>query len=85
MPQYTLIIQATDMEGNPTYGLSNTATAVIRLLDVNDNAPEFTRETVSDTHTHRHLNTLLAKAIFAENRSLSACVCSSTVRSQRTV
>uniref|UniRef100_A0A672RQS2 Cadherin-2 n=1 Tax=Sinocyclocheilus grahami TaxID=75366 RepID=A0A672RQS2_SINGR len=45
VPQYTLIIQATDMEGNPTYGLSNTATAVIRLLDVNDNAPEFTRET----------------------------------------
>lgn len=51
VPQYTLIIQATDMEGNPTYGLSNTATAVIRLLDVNDNVPEFTRETVSGTHT----------------------------------
>lgn len=82
VPQYTLIIQATDMEGNPTYGLSNTATAVIRLLDVNDNAPEFTRETVSDTH--RHFNTCLAKAIFAENRSLSVCLCSSMVRSQRT-
>lgn len=54
VPQYTLIIQATDMEGNPMYGLSNTATAVIRLLDVNDNAPEFTRETVRDTHTHSH-------------------------------
>ncbi|KAJ3599155.1 hypothetical protein NHX12_033118 [Muraenolepis orangiensis] len=26
VPQYSLIIQATDMEGNPTYGLSNTAT-----------------------------------------------------------
>ncbi|XP_043921376.1 cadherin-2 [Protopterus annectens] len=39
--QYTLIIQATDMEGNPTYGLSNTATAVITVTDVNDNAPEF--------------------------------------------
>lgn len=51
VPQYTLIIQATDMEGNPMYGLSNTATAVIRLLDVNDNAPEFTRETVRNTHT----------------------------------
>lgn len=52
VPQYTLIIQATDMEGNPMYGLSNTATAVIRLMDVNDNAPEFTRETVRHTHSH---------------------------------
>ena len=48
MPQYTLIIQATDMEGNPMYGLSNTATAVIRVTDVNDNPPEFTVETVRD-------------------------------------
>lgn len=44
--QYTLIIQATDMEGNPTYGLSNTATTVIRITDVNDNPPEFTTDTV---------------------------------------
>ncbi|CAJ1064697.1 cadherin-2-like [Xyrichtys novacula] len=43
--QYTLIIQATDMEGNPTYGLSNTATTVIRITDVNDNPPEFTTDT----------------------------------------
>ncbi|PNI61563.1 CDH2 isoform 1 [Pan troglodytes] len=43
--QYTLIIQATDMEGNPTYGLSNTATAIITVTDVNDNPPEFTAMT----------------------------------------
>ncbi|NP_001165707.1 cadherin-2A precursor [Xenopus laevis] len=43
--RYTLIIQATDMEGNPTYGLSNTATAVIAVTDVNDNPPEFTAMT----------------------------------------
>ncbi|XP_019904919.2 cadherin-2 isoform X2 [Esox lucius] len=43
--QYKLIIQATDMEGNPTYGLSNTATAIIRVTDVNDNPPEFTSDT----------------------------------------
>ncbi|XP_077126509.1 cadherin-2 [Ranitomeya variabilis] len=43
--RYTLIIQATDMEGNPTYGLSNTATAVISVTDVNDNPPEFTSMT----------------------------------------
>lgn len=47
MQRYTLIIQATDMEGNPTYGLSNTATAVISVTDVNDNPPEFTSMTVS--------------------------------------
>lgn len=46
VPQYTLIIQATDMEGNQMYGLSNTATAVIRVTDINDNPPEFTAETV---------------------------------------
>lgn len=46
VPQYTLIIQATDMEGNPMYGLSNTATAVIRVTDINDNPPEFTVDTV---------------------------------------
>ncbi|XP_078397268.1 cadherin-2-like [Cetorhinus maximus] len=45
VPQYTLIIQATDMEGSPTYGLSNTATAVIKITDVNDNPPEFTTAT----------------------------------------
>ncbi|XDV26358.1 hypothetical protein PO909_030102, partial [Leuciscus waleckii] len=43
--QYTLIIQATDMEGNPTYGLSNTCTAVITVTDINDNPPEFTSDT----------------------------------------
>ncbi|KAM3829315.1 cadherin-2-like [Vipera latastei] len=40
--KYTLIIQATDMEGNRENGLSNTATAVITVTDINDNAPEFT-------------------------------------------
>lgn len=52
---YTLIIQATDMEGNPTYGLSNTATTIIRITDVNDNPPEFTTDTVGP-HTHSHIN-----------------------------
>lgn len=45
--QYTVIIQATDMEGNLNYGLSNTATAIIAVADVNDNPPEFTTSTVS--------------------------------------
>ncbi|KAG9348061.1 hypothetical protein JZ751_004086 [Albula glossodonta] len=49
--QYTLIIQATDMEGSPTYGLSNTATAVIKVTDVNDNPPEFTPDTITGGDT----------------------------------
>ncbi|KAK3566594.1 hypothetical protein QTP86_001078 [Hemibagrus guttatus] len=44
VPQYKLIVQATDMDGNPMYGLSNTATAVITVTDVNDNPPEFTSD-----------------------------------------
>lgn len=35
------------MEGNLNYGLSNTATAIITVTDVNDNPPEFTTSTVS--------------------------------------
>ncbi|XP_027035406.1 cadherin-2 [Tachysurus fulvidraco] len=58
--QYTLIIQATDMEGNPTYGLSNTATAIIRLLDVNDNAPEFTRDTFYGEVPENRVNVIVS-------------------------
>ncbi|NXO30047.1 CADH4 protein, partial [Cisticola juncidis] len=43
--QYIVIVQATDMEGNLNYGLSNTATAIITVTDVNDNPPEFTTST----------------------------------------
>ncbi|CAB1324058.1 unnamed protein product, partial [Coregonus sp. 'balchen'] len=60
VPQYTLIIQATDMEGNPTYGLSNTATAIIRISDVNDNPPEFTADTFyGEVHENR-VNVIVA-------------------------
>lgn len=47
--QYMVIVQATDMEGNLNYGLSNTATAIITVTDVNDNPPEFTTSTVSSS------------------------------------
>ncbi|XP_032381673.1 cadherin-2 [Etheostoma spectabile] len=58
--QYTLIIMATDMEGNPTYGLSNTATTVIRVTDVNDNPPEFTTDTFfGEVHENR-VNVIVA-------------------------
>lgn len=35
------------MEGNLNYGLSNTATAIVTVTDVNDNPPEFAASTVS--------------------------------------
>eukprot|EP00066_Takifugu_rubripes_P026154 XP_011615420.1 PREDICTED: cadherin-2-like [Takifugu rubripes] len=58
--QYTLIVQATDMEGNPTYGLSNTATTVIRITDVNDNPPEFTTDTFSGDVDENRVNVIVA-------------------------
>uniref|UniRef100_A0A665VH20 Cadherin-4 n=1 Tax=Echeneis naucrates TaxID=173247 RepID=A0A665VH20_ECHNA len=45
--QYTIIIQATDMEGNLNFGLSNTATALISITDINDNPPELEGKTFS--------------------------------------
>ena len=43
--QYTIIVQATDMEGNLNFGLSNTATAIITVTDINDNPPIFPSQT----------------------------------------
>ncbi|XP_007893279.1 cadherin-2 isoform X2 [Callorhinchus milii] len=60
VPRYTLIIQATDMEGSPTYGLSNTATAVITVIDVNDNPPEFTSVTFYGEVPENRINIVLA-------------------------
>ncbi|XP_056453545.1 cadherin-2-like isoform X2 [Gadus chalcogrammus] len=60
VPQYTLIIQATDMEGNPMYGLSNTATALIRVTDINDNPPEFTAETFFGEVPENRVNVIVA-------------------------
>ncbi|XP_078469838.1 cadherin-2-like [Lampetra fluviatilis] len=43
-PVYRLRIQATDMEGT-WFGLTSTALAVIHVMDVNDNPPEFRTST----------------------------------------
>lgn len=43
-PTYTLMVQAADLNGE---GLSTTATAVITVLDTNDNAPRFNPTTVT--------------------------------------
>ncbi|XP_069898120.1 cadherin-4 isoform X2 [Dipodomys merriami] len=58
--QYTVIVQATDMEGNLNYGLSNTATAIITVTDVNDNPPEFTTSTFSGEVPENRVETVVA-------------------------
>ncbi|KAK1801715.1 hypothetical protein P4O66_022196, partial [Electrophorus voltai] len=47
--QYTVIVEATDMEGNLNFGLSSTATAIIAITDINDNPPELTQTTFTGT------------------------------------
>lgn len=44
MREYTLTVQAADLDGE---GLTTTALAVIEIADVNDNAPEFDPKTVT--------------------------------------
>ncbi|XP_048873433.1 cadherin-4 isoform X2 [Brienomyrus brachyistius] len=58
--QYTIIIQATDMEGNLNFGLSNTATAIISVTDVNDNPPELTARTFSGEVPENRVNIVVA-------------------------
>ncbi|KAG8513283.1 Cadherin-4 [Galemys pyrenaicus] len=60
VPQYTVIIQATDMEGNLNYGLSNTATAIVTVTDVNDNPPEFTASTYAGEVPENRVETVVA-------------------------
>uniref|UniRef100_A0A8C4R393 Cadherin 2, type 1, N-cadherin (neuronal) n=1 Tax=Eptatretus burgeri TaxID=7764 RepID=A0A8C4R393_EPTBU len=55
VPSYMLVIQATDMEGS-SFGLSNTATAVITITDKNDNPPHFTMSTFYGTVRENMVN-----------------------------
>ncbi|XP_069778674.1 cadherin-2 [Narcine bancroftii] len=67
VPWYTLIIQATDMEGSPMYGLSNTATAVITITDVNDNPPEFTSATFYGEVPENRVDVIVANLTVTDN------------------
>ncbi|XP_075918488.1 cadherin-2-like [Petromyzon marinus] len=55
-PQYVLVVQALDMEGDPDIGLANTATAIVTITDKNDNAPEFTGITFTGTARENAVN-----------------------------
>nr|XP_032835889.1 cadherin-4-like [Petromyzon marinus] len=39
---FSLVVMASDMEGDANIGLSTTATAIVTITDINDHAPEFT-------------------------------------------
>ncbi|XP_030623661.1 cadherin-4-like [Chanos chanos] len=58
--QYTVIVEATDMEGNLNFGLSSTATAIIAITDVNDNPPELTASTFSGEVPENSVNVVVA-------------------------
>ncbi|XP_063815399.1 cadherin-4 isoform X2 [Pseudophryne corroboree] len=58
--QYTVVIQATDMEGNLNHGLSNTATAIITVADVNDNPPEFTSKMFTGEMAENRVDVVVA-------------------------
>uniref|UniRef100_U3JJV5 Cadherin 1 n=1 Tax=Ficedula albicollis TaxID=59894 RepID=U3JJV5_FICAL len=57
-PNYTLIIQAADQEGN---GLTNTATAIIKVTDANDNPPVFDPTTYEDAVDENEVGVLVAR------------------------
>ncbi|KAF0035824.1 hypothetical protein F2P81_011136 [Scophthalmus maximus] len=58
--QYTIIVQATDMEGNLNFGLSNTATAIITVTDINDNPPMLTSRTFSGEVPENRVDVVVA-------------------------
>ncbi|XP_061437508.1 cadherin-2-like [Lethenteron reissneri] len=55
-PQYMLVVQASDMEGDPDIGLKNMATAIVTVADKNDNPPEFTGITFRGTARENAVN-----------------------------
>ncbi|XP_056667241.1 cadherin-1 isoform X1 [Monodelphis domestica] len=57
-PQYTLIVQAADLDGE---GLSTTATAVITVTDTNDNPPIFNPTTYVGTVYENEADAIITK------------------------
>ncbi|NXO54552.1 CADH1 protein, partial [Aramus guarauna] len=57
-PNYTLIIQAADQEGN---GLTNTATAIVKVTDANDNQPIFDPTTYDGVVNENEVGVVVAR------------------------
>ncbi|XP_042653562.1 cadherin-1 [Tyto alba] len=57
-PNYTLIIQAADQEGN---GLTNTATAIVEVTDANDNPPVFNPTMYEGTVNENEVGVVVAR------------------------
>ncbi|NWW69386.1 CADH1 protein, partial [Ifrita kowaldi] len=57
-PNYTLIIQAADQEGT---GLTNTATAIIKVTDANDNPPVFDPTMYEEPVNENEVGVLVAR------------------------
>ncbi|KAM6057924.1 cadherin-1 [Chlamydotis macqueenii] len=57
-PNYTLIIQAADQEGN---GLTNTATAIVEVTDTNDNPPVFDPTMYEGTVNENEVGVVVAR------------------------
>ncbi|NXU96639.1 CADH1 protein, partial [Cettia cetti] len=57
-PNYTLIIQAADQEGT---GLTNTATAIIKVTDANDNPPVFNPAMYEESVDENQVGLLVAR------------------------
>uniref|UniRef100_A0A663MVD6 Cadherin 1 n=1 Tax=Athene cunicularia TaxID=194338 RepID=A0A663MVD6_ATHCN len=57
-PNYTLIIQAADQEGN---GLTNTATAIVEVTDANDNRPIFNPTMYEGTVNENEVGVVVAR------------------------
>ncbi|XP_062355797.1 cadherin-1 [Cinclus cinclus] len=57
-PNYTLIIQAADQEG---MGLTNTATAIIKVTDANDNPPVFDPTMYEDSVDENEVGVLVTR------------------------
>ncbi|XP_030915997.1 cadherin-1 [Geospiza fortis] len=57
-PNYTLIIQAADQEG---FGLTNTATAIIKVTDANDNPPVFDPATYETSVAENEVGVVVAR------------------------
>ncbi|NXF98842.1 CADH1 protein, partial [Sakesphorus luctuosus] len=57
-PNYTLIIQAADQEG---FGLTNTATAIIKVTDANDNPPVFSPDMYEESVNENEVDALVVR------------------------